>query len=120
MSTISTISSMICVLALNTVPSPSVNVSALNTQTVGQSLTLECNVTTVRGITSRVSITWSSNDTELNERSFIPTPDNSGVYTSTYTIPQLSLTHNDTEYQCVAMISTTIIRMDDVTLDLIS
>ena len=103
-----------------TVPTPNVTVTALNTQTVGQSLTLECNVTTVRGITSRVSITWSSNDTELNERSFIPTPDNSGVYTSTYTIPQLSLTHNDTEYQCVAMISTTIIRMDDVTLDLIS
>ena len=42
------------------VPIPTVSVTALNTQTVGQSLTLQCEVTTVRGITSRVDIVWSS------------------------------------------------------------
>ena len=31
-----------------------------NTQIVGQSLTLQCEVTTVRGITSSVDIVWSS------------------------------------------------------------
>ena len=40
-------------------------VTALNIQTVGQSLTLECTVTAVRGITSRVDIIWSRNGREL-------------------------------------------------------
>ena len=39
--------------------------TAPNTQTVGQSLTLQCEVTTVRGITSRVDIVWSSDGTVL-------------------------------------------------------
>ena len=42
------------------VPPPTVLVTAPNNQTVGQSLSLQCEVTTVRGITSRVDIVWSS------------------------------------------------------------
>ena len=45
------------------VPTSTVSVTAPNTQTVGQSLTLQCEVTTVRGITSRVDIVWSSDGT---------------------------------------------------------
>ena len=39
--------------------------TALNNQQVGDPLLLECNVTTVRGITSSVDIVWSTNDTEI-------------------------------------------------------
>ena len=38
------------------VPGPSVTINAPSNQTVGQSLTLESSITTVRGITSRVDI----------------------------------------------------------------
>ena len=70
------------------VPTPTVSVTAPNTQTVGQSLTLQCEVTTVRGITSRVDIMWSSDGTTLrriNDTTAI-TMDNSLVYTDSYTI----------------------------------
>ena len=112
---------MICVFALNTVPSPSVNVSTLDTQTVGQSLTLECNVNTVRGTTSRVDIIWSSDDTDVEimegsgdgrilERmegvNVSSTTDNSVVYTDTYNISQLSTTDDGREYQCEVVINT--------------
>ena len=40
-------------------------VNAPNTQIVGQSLTLQCEVTTVRDITSRIDIAWSSGGMEL-------------------------------------------------------
>ena len=47
------------------VPTPNVLVTALNNQQVGDPLLLECNVTTVRGITSSVDIVWSTNGTEV-------------------------------------------------------
>jgi len=46
------------VIVTTIVPEPEVTVTAPNTQTVGQSLTLTCNAVTVRGITSRVDIIW--------------------------------------------------------------
>ena len=48
-------------------------ISALNDQTVGRSLTLQCKVTTVRGIDIRVDIMWSSHGEEL-QRMNIRTP----------------------------------------------
>jgi len=39
-------------------PTPSLLVTALNNQQVGDPLLLKCNVTTVRGITSSVDIVW--------------------------------------------------------------
>ena len=36
-------------------------ITTLSTPTVGQSLTLECSVTAVRGITSRVDVVWRRN-----------------------------------------------------------
>ena len=60
--------------------------TAPNTQTVGQSLTLQCEVTTVRGITSSVDIVWSSGGTELERTNNVSstTMDNSLVYTDSY------------------------------------
>ena len=95
--------------------------TALNTQTVGQSLTLQCEVTTVRGITSRVDIVWSSNDTELNRTDGISSTmmDNSLVYTDSYTISQLSTTDDDRVIQCevVINVSPSVMADNNITLD---
>ena len=45
------------------VPTPNVSVTALNNQTLNNSLMLECNITTVRGITSNMDIVWMANNT---------------------------------------------------------
>ena len=60
---------------------------------MGQSLTLECSITTVRGITSRVDIVWSSNGSELKRIEGLnhsSITNDSVLYTEFYTIPQLS------------------------------
>ena len=81
---------------------------APNTQTVGQLLTLQCEVTTVRGITSTVDIVWSSGDTELERVNDVSltTMDNSLVYTHSYTILQLSTTDDGRVIQCEVVINT--------------
>ena len=103
------------------VPIPFVNVTAPNTQTVGQSLTLQCEVTTVRGITSRVDIVWSSNGAELNRtNSTLPMMmDNSLVYTDSYIISQLSTTDDGRVIQCEVVINTSpsVMADDSITLN---
>ena len=105
------------------VPTPTVRVTALNNQTVGQSLTLQCEVTTVRGITSRVDIVWSSNGTELERMNDVSstTMDNSLVYTDSYTISQLSTTDESRMIQCEVVINTSpsVMDSDSITLDVI-
>ena len=102
------------------VPIPTVTLTAPNTQTVGQSLTLQCEVTTVRGITSRVDIVWSSGGTELERMNDVSstTMDNSLVYTDSYTISQLNTTDEGRVIQCEAVInaSTLITSTDNITL----
>ena len=108
--------------AFNTVQLPIVTVTAFNTQTVGQSLTLECSVTTVRGITSRVDIIWSSDGTQLERMEAVSvssTTDDSVMYTDTYNISQLNTTDDGREYQCEVVINTSpsVMANDSVTLD---
>ena len=81
--------------------------TALNTQAVGQALTLQCEVTTVRGIISRVDIVWSSDGTELKRMKNVSstTVDNSLVYTDSYTISQLHTTDDDRVIQCEGVIN---------------
>ena len=105
------------------VPTPTVNVNALSNQTVGQSLTLQCEVTTVRGITSRVDIVWSSDGTELQTANNVSSTimSNSLVYTDTYIISQLNTTDDDKVIKCEVVInrSTLITATDNITLDVI-
>ena len=106
------------------VPTPTVNVTALSNQIVGQSLTLQCKVTAVRGITSRVDIVWIDDDnTELQRTSGVSstTVDNSLVYTDSYTISQLNTTDDGRVIQCEVVInaSTLITSTDNITLDVI-
>ena len=89
------------------VPTPTVSVTAPNNQTVGQSLIVQCEVTTVRGITSRVDIVWSSDGTELERMNNVSstTMDNSLVYTDSYTISQLSTTDDGRVIKCEVVIN---------------
>ena len=95
--------------------------TAPNTQTVGQSLTLQCNVTTVRGITSRVDIVWSSGGTELQRMNDVSstTMGNSLVYTDSYTISELNTTDEGRVIQCevVINVSPSVMASDSITLD---
>ena len=80
----------------------------LNNQTVGQSLTLESSITTVRGITSRVDIVWSSNGEELKRTvglNHSSTTNDSVLYTVFYTIVQLSTLDEGRTVTCDLLIN---------------
>ena len=86
-----------------------VNVTVISSQTVGQPLTLECNVTTVRGITSRMDIVWSSNSTVLKtikgmNGSF--TSDNSVAYIDSYDAVQINTSDDGRVYVCEIFVNT--------------
>ena len=106
---------------ISTVPTPSVTVTAPNTQTVGQPLTLTCTVTAVRGITSKVDIIWSR-DSMVLMRTNNTTPtmmDTSLVYTDNYTIVLLSTDDERREYECEIVINadTVVMATGSVVLD---
>ena len=99
-----------------------VTVIAPNNQIVSQSLTLECSVTTVRGITSRVDIVWSSDGSNLDlakDVNITLSRENAAIYSAFYTVPQLSTTDDGRVYQCEVMINTSppVMATGSVTLD---
>ena len=112
---------LLILLLIYLVPTPDISVTALNTQTVGQSLTLQCEVTAVRGITSRVDIVWSSGGMELERMNNVSstTMKNSLVYTSNYTILQVNTTDEGRVIQCEVVINTTplVMTTDSIMLD---
>jgi len=84
------------------------HLTAPHTQIVGQSLALECSMTTVRGITSRVDILWSSDGSILNKEnniSRVSSAENFAVYTNTYAISPLSVSDDGRTYWCEAVIN---------------
>ena len=93
--------------------------TALNTLIVGQSVTLQCKVTTVRGITSRVDIVWSSNGIELERMNNVSsnTMNSLLVYTDYYTISQLSTTDDDKAIQCEGVINANMSVLDALILN---
>ena len=97
--------------------------TALSNQTVGQPLTLQCEVTSVRGITSRVDIVWSNNGTVLQRMNNVSSTmmSNSLVYTNSYAISLLNTTDNGTMIQCDGVINVNpmAIAYDVITLDVI-
>ena len=102
------------------VPVPSnISVTALNAQIVGQSLTLECSANTVRGITSRVDIVWSSDDLLVEGIKANSTTETFVAFTSIFTIPQLNTTDDGRVYQCEVVINTSppVMAIGSVTLD---
>ena len=101
----------------------SVSVTALSSQRVGQPLILQCSVTTIRDINSRVDFVWISNGREL-ERAEGVTGESSAndlaVYTDYYIIPQLSTTDDNNLYICKVIVNTVqlVSAAGDITLDL--
>ena len=94
----------------------------LGNQTVGQPLAMESIVTTVRGITSRVDIGWSSNGVmlQLTEGfNHTSTSNNAVIYTDIYTISQLNTTYEGRIIQCDTFINavSTVTASDSVTLN---
>ena len=83
------------------VPTPTVSVDVPTTQTVGQSLTLQYNVTMVRGITSRVDIMWKRKDGVFNTTRVTATTTMSSllVYRGSYIISQLSTSDDGVIYE---------------------
>ena len=110
-----------CLSYICIVPTPTVSVTAPNTQIVGQSLTLQCNGTTVRGITSDVNILWRRGNTVIatTRVTAATTTDNLLVYRDSYAISQLNTSDDDVVYECrLAVHSTPQVRANDfVTLD---
>ena len=97
------------------------SVNIIGTQSVGQPLTLECNVTTVRGITSRVDIVWSSDGLELQRIEgvhFNSTSNNSVTYTAFYDIVQLSTNDDDKIYLCEIFVNATPLVMSNASVTL--
>ena len=94
---------------------------------MGQSLTLQCEVTTVRGITSRVDIVWrddngielQSNNVTAMDDDVSSTMDDSLFYTDSYTISQLNTTDDGRVIQCEVVINTSpsVMASDDISLD---
>ena len=92
------------------------------TQIVGQSLILKCNVTTVRGITSRTDIEWSIGNTTLqrtNGVNITSTESDFVVYKGIYNITQVSTFDDGRVYQCKVIINANpqLMATDSITLD---
>ena len=81
---------------------------------------MQCEVTTVRGITSRVDIVWSSGGTVLrrNNGAIAVSVGNSLVYTDSYTIAQFCADDDSGVIQCDVVINTSplVIAADSITL----
>ena len=109
--------------SISLVPVPSIEIIALNNQIVGQSLTLESTITTVRGITSRVDTVWSSNGVELKRITNANTSliiNDSELYKDTFNIPLLSTSDDGRVFKCEMIIMTTpsvIATTNNITLD---
>ena len=105
------------------VAAPTVNIRALENQTVGQSLTLECElVITDDFIMRSISIIWSGDGMELQRMNDVsPTAVGSSlVYTDSYSISQLNTADDGRMIQCEANISTTsALYNHSITLDVI-
>jgi len=98
------------------------NVDVHHTQIVGQSVILECILTTVQGITSAINFVWRSNGVVLKEEEKLNasyTTQGLNIYSSKYTISPLSTADSDRTYQCEVVVSSSppVMASENITLD---
>ena len=102
---------LFCIYAI-LVPTPSVSVTGPTTHKVGQSLTLQCEVTAVRGITSRVDIVWRRDGAEVQRMDNVilklNTMNTALVYRDTYTISLLTTSDERSMFQCKIVINSSL------------
>ena len=77
--------------------------------TIGDSLTLDCSFTTVRGISSSVNFIWTTGGIEVRRVDNITADvlNDSAIYTDSFEIPSLSAIDNGRVYYCRIMINAT-------------
>ena len=77
---------------------------------VGESLSVNCNISIFRGIIGSVEITWAINGTAQNSSSnyMVDMTSDSIIYSDVLDIPELQITHNNTVYSCEAKINASI------------
>ena len=81
----------------------------LGTQTVGQSLSMECIITTVRGLSSSVDIIWRSDGVEIKRTlgaSISSSTSSSILYRDFYNITLLTTAEEGRVYHCEGVINT--------------
>jgi len=100
-----------------TVPTPVVNLRAVTDQVTGQPLTLECNATTVRGITSSVDISIFSLETVEDVDPIIV--GNSAVYSATFTIGELTSLNDGRLLFCAVNYNGSLVGFDLLILDVL-
>ena len=108
------------------VPAPNTNMRTVPSdvaQRPGKNLTVECQVTIPRGITSTVDVVWSDNGVEFNRMdnvTFSPISDSQYQYTDSFTIPPLRTSDEGRRIECMAVINTspTVNDSSGITLDL--
>ena len=107
-----------------TVPNPVVTISAPNNLTTGQSVTLDCSIVAVRGITSRVDIVWYDNDDvqvrRMNNITASIINDTAAVYTDSVNISLLTQKHDGRVYSCEAIINSepSLINYSSITINI--
>ena len=106
------------------VPPPGVMLKVPDVQAVGQSLLLECTVTTVRGIMSRIDVIWRSDGLEIKRiigTTISSSTSSSVVYRDFYNISLLTTAEEGRVYQCEGVIHTTpsLITENNITLNVI-
>ena len=93
-------------------------------QMVGQSLSLEFVITTVRGISSSIDIIWTSDGVEIRRilgANISSSTSSSIVYRDFYTISLLTTAEEGRVYRCEGVINTTpnLIAESNITLDVV-
>ena len=106
------------------VPSPSVIVNMLGIPTVGQPLSMECIMTTVRGITGMIDIIWSRDGVEVKRTTGASITSSSGssiMYKDFYNISLVTTNEEEKVYQCRGVINATLMLTaeNNISLDLV-
>ena len=75
--------------------------------TLGDPLVLDCNVTTIRGISSSVDIIWTTEDRTIRKINNITADivNDSAIYTDSFEISSLSAIDNGRNFQCIGVIN---------------
>ena len=89
-------------------PVITIEATAISTPKIYEPLILQCNATTVRGITSTVDIVWTTGNTQVRRVNNVTASSNinsSSVYNDSFIIPSLNLSDIRSVYECEVVIN---------------